>query len=67
MNDTLRQLNELDSFRIDLSDEAIAFKECYGWLNVDLARITLTTQVELYHGNGQELSVTTSVDGHWHF
>ena len=67
VHDTLCQLDELDSLRVDLVDEAIAFKERDGRLYVDLARVALTTQVELDHGDGQELRVATSVDGHGNF
>ena len=64
VHDALRQLDELDSLRVDLVDEAIAFKERDGRLYVDLARVALTTQVELDHGDGQELRVASSVDRH---
>ena len=66
MDDTLRQLDELDRFRIDLIDEAVTFEKGDRWLDIDLARVSLPSQIELNHGNGQELRVATGVYGHWH-
>ena len=65
VHDTLCQLDELDCLSVDLIDETIAFEERDGRLYVDLARVALATQVELDHGDGQELRVAASVDGHW--
>ena len=63
-HDTLGHLQELDSLLVGLVDEAIALEEGDGWLNVDFARVTLTAQVELNHGDRQKLSVGTSIDRH---
>ena len=66
MDDSLGQLDELDRFCIDRIDEAVTLEEGNGWLHINLARVALAPQVELDHGNGQELRVATRVDGHWH-
>lgn len=61
---TLGHLEELDRFGVGLFDEAITLEDSNGWLNIDLAGVTLTSQIELNHWDRQELRVATGVDGH---
>ena len=67
VHDTLGDLDELYCLRVGLVDEVVTLEERDRGLHVDLARVALSTQVELDHRDGKELSVTASVDWHGHF
>ena len=67
MHDTLGHFDDFDCFGIGLIYEAITLEDCDWRLHVYFTRVALATEVELDHGNREELGVATGVDGHRYF
>jgi len=58
---------ELDVLGVLVVDVGVSFEVAIGWLHFDFAGVTLASQVELDHGDAQELGVAADVCGHWNF
>ena len=66
MHFTLSELAQRNLLSISLIDVKVPFKESNRWLNLNLARVTLASQVEHDHRDAEELGVTSDVGRHWH-
>lgn len=47
-------------------DVSVTFEEAVAGLDVNLARVSLSSQVELDHRDAQKLCVRAYICGHWH-